>query len=168
MNQTPQNILRIANYDRTALIMMLKQYGLTVEIVPDDRTIKGSYWGDEEAGLLDNRLLLRGDTPLHSALHEACHYICMDNQRRHLLNTDASGDYDEENAVCYLQIILAGILPALGRDRMFRDMDEWGYTFRLGKAKTWFEEDAQDARQWLIRHGIIHTSDQPTFQLRQS
>ncbi len=29
---------------------------------------------------------------------------------------------------------------------MCRDMDEWGYSFRLGSAANWFAEDAEDAR----------------------
>jgi hypothetical protein len=38
---------------------------------------------------------------------------------------------------------------------MCSDMDAWGYTFRLGSARAWFERDAQDARQWLLAHRII-------------
>ncbi len=40
--------------------------------------------------------------------------------------------------------------PMSGRERMCRDMDEWGYTFRLGSAARWFEQDAEDAHDWLI------------------
>ena len=69
--------------------------------------------------------------------------------RRAQLERDAGGDYAEENAVCYLQILLAGSFRAVGRERMCADMDAWGYTFRLGSAKAWFEQDAEDARQWL-------------------
>jgi hypothetical protein len=49
---------------------------------------------------------------------------------------------------------------------MFQDMDAWGYSFRLGSAKAWFEEDAQDAKQWLLNHGIINSMDAPTYRLR--
>ena len=38
---------------------------------------------------------------------------------------------------------------------MCRDMDAWGYTFRLGSAQAWFEQDADDARRWLLAHRII-------------
>jgi len=41
------------------------------------------------------------------------------------LDTDGRRDHAEENAVCYLQIILAQSLPNVGRERMCRDMDEW-------------------------------------------
>ena len=82
------------------------------------------------------------------------------------LDTDAGGDYDEENAVCYLQILLADELPGFGRARMMADMDAWGYSFRLGSARSWFEEDAEDARSWLQRHGLIDASGRPTFALR--
>ncbi|VAW82508.1 FIG01181932: hypothetical protein, partial [hydrothermal vent metagenome] len=107
------------------------------------------------AGLVGTQLLLRDDTPVHSALHEACHFICMTPDRREGLHTDAGGDYDEENAVCYLQILLAGLLPEVGRERMMADMDAWGYSFRLGSTKAWFERDAEDAREWLIEEGVI-------------
>ncbi len=129
--------------------------------------IPGSFWGDEEAGLVTNRLYVRDDTPLHSLLHEACHFICMSPQRRAELDTNAGGDYDEENAVCYLQILLAERLPPLNRSRILADMDTWGYSFRLGSASRWFDEDANDARQWLLQHGIIDNQGTPTGRLRQ-
>ena len=58
----------------------------------------------------------------------------MTGERRAGLDTDAGGDDAEENAVCYLQILMADALPNVGRERMWRDMDEWGYSFRLGGA----------------------------------
>ncbi|HJY40731.1 MAG TPA: hypothetical protein VJ303_05840, partial [Steroidobacteraceae bacterium] len=97
----------------------------------------------------------RADTPLHSVLHEACHFICMDDARRELLERDAGGDFDEENAVCYLQILLANEFEGTSSIQMCRDMDAWGYTFRLGSAQVWFEQDADDARRWLLAHRII-------------
>jgi len=166
MSQNPNEVLRLSAFDADMLAGLLQSYGLILEIGPDDMAIEGSYWGGEEAGLVGRRLLARNDTPIHSVLHEACHYICMDAQRRLTLDTDASGDYDEENAVCYLQILLSDVLPGIDRERMFRDMDTWGYSFRLGSAKTWFELDAQDARQWLIQHGVITLLDAPTYRLR--
>jgi hypothetical protein len=68
--------------------------------------------------------------------------------------------------VCYLQILLADELPAPGRDRMLLDMDAWGYTFRLGSARAWFELDAADASAWLRVHGLIDDAGRPTFALR--
>lgn len=166
MKQQPNEVLRLSAYDHDVLAALLQQYGLLMVMGPDNTAIEGSFWGDEEAGLVGQRLQARSDTPIHSVLHEACHYICMDTPRRRALHTDASGDYDEENAVCYLQILLADTLPGIGRERMFRDMDAWGYSFRLGSARAWFEQDAQDARQWLRRHGLITQLDLPSYQLR--
>ncbi|WP_325809688.1 MULTISPECIES: hypothetical protein [unclassified Cocleimonas] len=91
----------------------------------------------------------------------------MDRQRRENLDTNAEGDYDEENAVCYLQILLADEIPELGRLKMMSDMDEWGYTFRLGSAKNWFEKDAEDALEWLVSFHLLDSSNQPNYQLRQ-
>ena len=146
---------------------LLARYGLELARVPDGQPIPGSWFGDPEAGLIGNRLFLRSDTPLHSALHESCHYVCMDEKRRAALHTDAGGDYDEENGVCYLQILLADELPGYGRERMFADMDAWGYSFRLGSARAWFEKDAEDALRWLRDHGLADEHGKPTWILRK-
>ncbi|MCK4710059.1 MAG: hypothetical protein KAU21_15680, partial [Gammaproteobacteria bacterium] len=111
-------------------------------------------------------LYIRNDTPVHSALHEACHYICMDQQRRAGLHTDAGGDYDEENAVCYLQIILASQLQGMTSQQMMIDMDTWGYSFRLGSTRKWFKFDAEDAVNWYRQSGLIDCQGTPTWQLR--
>jgi hypothetical protein len=168
MMADPTNtVTRFSDSDSSSLALMLARYGLVLALVGPNMEIRGSFWGDDEAGLIGNKLVLRKDTPVHSVLHEACHYICMDETRREGLDTDAGGDYDEENAVCYLQILLADELPGFGREQMFSDMDAWGYTFRLGSARAWFEEDAEDARAWLLSAGIISTSGKPTFKLRE-
>jgi len=146
-------VVRIDALPAGALEALLQPYGLVIE--PADRDIPGSYWGESEAGLIANRLILRPDTPVHSALHEACHFICADPARRAALHTDAGGDDLEECAVCYLQIVLAGRLPGYSRERMLADMDAWGYSFRLGSARAWFERDAEDARGWLAEHALL-------------
>lgn len=145
---------------------LLNRYGLHLNWVADGATIPGTYWGDCEAGLVGNQLLARSDTPVHSVLHETCHYICMAPERRLRLHTDAGGDFDEENGVCYLQVVLADELADMGRARMFDDMDTWGYSFRLGSSKAWFERDAEDAFAWLLRYQLINTSGKPTWRLR--
>ena len=167
MSNQYKNILRLSMIDQTLLSGLLQRFGLDLEITSDGETIPGSFWGDEEAGLIGHRLLARLDTPVHSILHEAGHFICMDATRRASLDTNAQGDYDEENAVCYLQILLADEIPESGRRRMLRDMDSWGYTFRLGSALAWFEQDAEDARQWLIDHDLITPSGKPSYRLRE-
>ena len=158
----------IATLPEHALEELLDHYAMRIAYVAAGETIPGSFWGDSEAGLVDNILYVRADTPIHSALHEACHYICMDKSRREQLHTDAGGDYDEENAVCYLQILLATKLKGMDADKIMADMDAWGYSFRLGSARRWFEEDAEDARAWLLREQIIDVTNAPTWQLRQS
>jgi len=146
---------------------LLAPYRLDLVQIEDEACIPGSYWGECEAGLQEHRLFWRADTPLHSVLHEACHFICVDPARRGELNRDAGGDHQEENAVCYLQILLAQRIEGFGGDRMCRDMDTWGYTFRLGSAQAWFVTDADDARQWLLHHEIIDTGGQPTGNRRE-
>jgi hypothetical protein len=152
-------VLTVRDTSVDSIRALLGRFGLELELVDEGAAIPGSYWGETEAGLVGETVYARLDTPLHSVLHETCHSICMDSTRRQSLDRDAGGDYDEENAVCYLQILLAHELPGLSCDRMTADMDTWGYTFRLGSAKAWFEQDAEDARQWLERRGLISRID---------
>ncbi|MCW9014175.1 MAG: hypothetical protein OQL06_10355 [Gammaproteobacteria bacterium] len=160
-------ILTCADINLEQLQHLLGKFKLNIQLVAADQEIPGSWFGDSEAGIIKNNLHIRMDTPVHSALHESCHYICMDSTRRKHLHTDAGGDYDEENGVCYLQILLADYIEGFGRERMFSDMDEWGYTFRLGSSKAWFNEDAEDAKQWLLAHAIINENEQPLYNLRK-
>jgi hypothetical protein len=151
-------VLLLNGVDRVALALLLARYGLTLELVAAGEAIPGSYWGDSEAGLKGDVLHARLDTPLHSVLHEAGHYVCTSPERRAGLDRDAGGDDLEESAVCYLQVLFAGELPHVGRERLFIDMDAWGYSFRLGSTRAWFEEDAEDACAWLRERGIIDSS----------
>jgi hypothetical protein len=162
----PTDVLNCDAEHQVELTALLSPYGIELISVPDNESIPGSFFGDREAGLINNQLFVRHDTPIHSALHESGHYICMDPQRRAKLDTDAEGDYDEENGVCYLQILLADKLPNVGKARMMHDMDSWGYTFRLGSARAWFEQDAEDACEWLQNHNIIDNDQQPTGNYR--
>ena len=146
---------------------ILDNYGMEIELLADAEPIPGSFWQPPEAGLIKNTLYIRNDTPVHSALHETCHFICMDKNRRDNLDTNAGGDYEEEDAVCYLQILLSEHIPEMKQTRMFSDMDEWGYSFRLGSAKAWFKNDAEDAEEWLLKHQLIKPLQTPTFLIRQ-
>ena len=152
-------VLRINSSGWACLDALLNPTGLHIERVADGQTIPGSHWGDEEAGLIQHTLYARSDTPVHSVLHEACHWILMSPERRAALHTDAKGSAVEEMAVCYLQILLADLLTCMGRDRMFLDMDRWGYSFRVGSTREWFATDAEDALLYLTEklphsHGI--------------
>jgi hypothetical protein len=90
----------------------------------------------------------------------------MNAERRNGLNKDAGGDDLEEAAVCYLQIVLADCIAAVGGARLVQDMDTWGYSFRLGKARDWFHHDAEEAKNFLINHRLLTTAGKPTFMLR--
>lgn len=163
---TSDDVLRLHQVKQADIIALLDRLGLVLLTVEDREPIPGSYWGDEEAGLQNNRLLARPDTPIHSILHEACHYVCMSPARRQGLDTDAGGDYEEESGVCFLQILFADHLPGMNRQRMMRDMDAWGYSFRLGSTRNWFCKDADDAKEFLLNHGLLDASGTPTFCLR--
>ena len=47
-----------------------------------------------------------------------------------------------------------------------KNMDSWGYTFRLGSARAWFQDDAEDAQQWLLKEQLIDQNNVPTGRLR--
>lgn len=161
-------MLCLSGIDRIGLAMLLSRYGLSLTLLAPEEVIPGSYWGESEAGLKGDRLYARLDTPLHSVLHEASHYICMTPERRSGLDRDAGGDDPEECGVCYLQVLLADELPGVGRGRLMSDMDEWGYSFRLGNTRAWLEADAKDARTWLLDHGVIDSNTRLTGLLRES
>ncbi len=160
-------VLTIAEIGLPSAEKLLNRYGLDVVMHGDDDSITGSFWGEPEAGVVGVEVHVRNDTPVHSLLHEACHVICMDEARRSTLLRDAGGDDIEEAAVCYLQIVLSTHLEGLGSDRLMRDMDQWGYSFRLGSTRRWWREDADDARNWLVRRGLLTTDGQPVFSLRK-
>lgn len=149
-----------------SLKALLGKYDLHLQVQSDNEAITGSFWGDSEAGIVGRTVFVRSDTPVHSLLHETCHIICMSGERREHLETDAGGDDLEEAAVCYLQAILADEIEGVGRERLMRDMDAWGYSFRLGDTRSWFERDAGDARKWLIDCKLLSTDGKLRFRLR--
>lgn len=159
-------VLNIADTNLAAIEALLGKYKLNLELQPDSEAITGSFWGDSEAGVVEHTVYVRSDTPVHSLLHETCHIICMSGGRRAELETDAGGDDLEEAAVCYLQVLLADEIEDVGRDRLMADMDAWGYSFRLGDTRSWFERDAEDARKWLIDKGLLGDADAPVYRLR--
>ena len=159
-------VLKVSDVAIDALRTLLERFQLSLEIQPGDTDITGSFWGESEAGIVATSVYVRNDTPVHSLLHETCHVICMTQERRDDLDKDAGGGDLEEAAVCYLQILLADHIDNVGRKRLMQDMDRWGYSFRLGATRRWFEEDADDARAWLHEQGLIDESDGVRFRLR--
>lgn len=148
-------VTRLADIDWNDCSALLARYGLGLHRVADGGVIPGSFWGETEAGIIGDTVYARGDTPVHSLLHEAGHLIVLPPERRARVHTDATDSIEEENAVCVLQSLLADALPGYGRDRLFADMDAWGYTFRLGSARAYVEQDAADAWAWLQRQGLV-------------
>ena len=136
-------------------LALLATHDLHLHRVADGAPIPGSYWGEPEAGIIGSDVYVRDDTPVHSMLHEACHLIVLPPERRALVHTDATDSVPEEDATCYLQIVLAAQLPGVGSARLMLDMDAWGYTYRLGSTRAWFEQDAEDAKAWLVERGLL-------------
>ena len=143
------DVLRLADIGYKTPIALLARHGLALHRVPAGEPIPGSYWGDEEAGVIGTGVYARDDTPVHSLLHEACHLLVLPPERRAQVHTDATDSVEEEDATCYLQILLADDLPGVGRARLMADMDAWGYSFRLGSTQAWFEQDAGEALAFL-------------------
>jgi len=149
-------VLRVRDLPFDAAVSLLSSHGLQLHRVDDDALIPGSFWGEPEAGVIAHNVYVRGDTPVHSMLHEACHLIVLPPERRAQVHTDATDSVIEEDATCCLQIILSDDLPGVGRQRLMADMDAWGYTYRLGSTQAWFEQDAEDARMFLRDRGLPH------------
>lgn len=159
-------VLVVADFGSNDLATLLRRYGLELIIGDRGEAIPGSFWGDPEAGIVGKTVYARADTPIHSLLHETCHVICMSRERREQLDRDAGGDDLEEAGVCYLQVVLADFIDGLGRERLMVDMDTWGYSFRLGSTREWFERDAEDAKEFLINQRLLNEKGEPTFTLR--
>jgi hypothetical protein len=144
---------------------LLARYDLALVEVPADTPIPGSYWGECEAGLIGATVHARADTPVHSLLHEAGHLIVLPPSRRVAVHTDATDCQLEEDAVCVLQALLGDELPGVGRARIWADMDAWGYTFRLGSARAYFEHDADAAFTLLRARGLLAPDAPPRLAI---
>lgn len=158
MNPAPspsRDVLRVRGAAPAALERFATRFGVTIHLVENHAVIPASFWGEPEAGVADARLWVRGDTPIHSLLHEVAHVLCARAAGRRPFVRDAGSDDLEECAVCYLQVLLADELPPMTRARMWRDMDRWGYTFREGSARRWFFGDGVDGRDWLVTRGAL-------------
>jgi hypothetical protein len=149
------DVLCLRDVGLAAAAALLARFDLQLEHVPAAAPIPGSYWGESEAGVIGNRVYARDDTPVHSLLHEACHLIVLPLDRRLAVHTNATDSVEEEDDTCYLQIVLADAMPGVGRLRLMADMDAWGYSFRLGSAKAWFERDASEAQDFLRGRGLL-------------
>ncbi|TBR40628.1 hypothetical protein EYV96_00605 [Dyella terrae] len=154
----------MADIDLSSVHTLLARFGLSFSAVEAGTAIPGSFWGDDEAGIIGTTVYARPDTPVHSLLHEAGHLIVLPPERRAAIHTDATDSVDEEDATCYLQIVLSDQLPGVGRLQLMRDMDAWGYTYRLGSTQAWFEQDAENARAWLIARGLLDAQGAPVFE----
>jgi hypothetical protein len=151
---TESDVLLLGAIDVEAARTLLARFGLVLELLPDGADIPGSYWGAPEAGLVGATVYARPDTPVHSLLHEAAHLIVLAPERRAQVHTDATDSVEEEDAVCVLQALIADALPGVGAARVLADMDAWGYTFRLGSARAYVEQDADAAWAWLQQRGL--------------
>ncbi len=157
-------VVRVCDIDLQQAQFLLGCFSLQLCLVEDDAPIPGSFWGECEAGIIGSNVYVRSDTPVHSLLHEACHLIVLPAEKRVSIHTDASDSIAEEDATCYLQLLLANCIDGFGFERACTDMDCWGYTFRLGSARAWFERDAEDAQQFLFECGILPLSLPETLQ----
>jgi len=148
------------------IVPFLQQYGLKLMRVANQTPIPYSFWGNSEAGRKNTQMYVRDDTPLHSLLHETAHYVCMSETQRQSDLVDAGGSALEEAACCYLQLLWSNHIAGFNMREHMQNMDAWGYSFRLGSTQRWFNEDSEDARQWLHKHEIIRADRVPTWKKR--
>ena len=151
----PSAVMSLHDIGFNAPAALLARYNLQLQQVALGAPIPGSFWGDAEAGIIGSTVYARDDTPIHSLLHEACHLIVLPAEKRAAVHTDATDSIEEEDATCYLQIVMADQLPGVGHVRIMADMDAWGYSFRLGSTRAWFESDASEARTFLQARGLL-------------
>lgn len=149
------SVLTLADIDFDEAAKLLASFDLTLVHVADGEPIPGSYWGESEAGIIGSTVHVRGDTPVHSLLHEACHLMVLQPELRVRVHTDATDSSEEEDAVCVLQALLGDALPGASYRGVLADMDRWGYTFRLGSARAYVEQDADAAWAWLQTRGLV-------------
>src|SRR5690606_37399604 len=71
------HVLTLADIAFDDAAALLARYGVRLERVADGMAIPGSYWGEAEAGIVGATVYARGDTPVHSLLHEAGHLIVL-------------------------------------------------------------------------------------------
>jgi hypothetical protein len=161
------SVVELAQASRFDVTRVLDRYGLSLELTTIEQPIAGSPRREREARLKGDRVRARPDTPLHSILHAAARYACMTPERRAGLDIGAGGGDAEESAACYLKILLADYIRFFGRGRMLQDMDTSGSSFSSGSAKTWFENEAAEERDWLCQHALIDERAQPTWKLRE-
>src|SRR5687768_18266844 len=99
LSVTPRpDVLRVRDIGFDAPRALLARYGLALVEVADGEAIPGSFWGDDEAGLIGTTVYARADTPVHSLLHEACHLLVMPTARRAQVHTNATDSVPEEDA----------------------------------------------------------------------
>ena len=151
-------MLTLSDIDEATVAALLASYGIALARVAEGASIPGSYWGEPEAGIIGSTVHARGDTPVHSLLHEAAHLIVLPPERRVAVHTDATDSVEEEDAVLVLQVLLGDRLPGVGAARVLADMDAWGYTFRLGSAAAYVRDDAASAWAWLQARGLVDAS----------
>ena len=151
------SVLTLSDIYRSHVAALLGGSGLQLVHVADAAPIPGSYWGEPEAGLVGATVFARGDTPVHSVLHEAAHLIVLPPEKRALVHTDATDSIAEEDAVCVLQSLLGDAIPGVGAARVFAVMDGWGDTLRVGSARAYLMHAAQEAWQWLVERGLVHS-----------
>ena len=149
------SVLTLADIAETDVAALLARYGLRLVRIAEGEPIPGSFWGEPEAGLIGETVYARADTPIHSLLHEAAHLIVLPADVRAAVHTDATDSIAEEDAVCVLQSLLGDALPGVGAARVLADMDAWGYTFRLGSARAYVENDAESAWAFLQARGLV-------------
>src|SRR5690606_8170619 len=65
-----RDVLRLREVAFADAAALLAGHGLSLVAVADDAPIPGSYWGEPEAGIIGSNVYVRGDTPVHSMLHE--------------------------------------------------------------------------------------------------
>jgi hypothetical protein len=142
------SVLTLADIHFDDAAALLHRFGLRCSASPTAHRFPAATGANRGRDHRQRTVYARSDTPVHSLLHEACHLIVLPPERRAPC-TPTPPIRSRGRRGLLLQGLLADALPGVGSDRVLADMDAWGYTFRLGSARAWFEHDADDAWAWL-------------------
>ena len=152
--QTPLTCccLRDIGFDDVAAL--LARYGLAARARRRRRADPRQLLGRTRSRPDRPRVHARDDTPVHSLLHEAAHLIVLPPERaRRAYRRHRFGRGRRRRLRA---AVAARRRPARRRPRaLMADMDAWGYTFRLGSARAYFERDAEDAGPGCSARGLV-------------
>lgn len=143
-------VLCLVELGEVLVVVLFVCFDLWFECVVDGELIFGSFWGDEEVGIIGIIVYVCGDMLVYLLLYEVCYLIVLLLECCVVVYIDVIDLIEEEDVICYLQIVLVDVFLGVGCDWLMVDMDVWGYLFWFGLICVWFEQDVENVCQFLF------------------